>query len=106
MSIHGHDLVSESEASDSEAAEVDAIDTSRQWSDSEVAPNADATDDSFNHDERGRMEPDMQGTRHVFAEEAGSSPKAEAKENGTCEMTAPSQTVVSLSEVCHLGSMD
>ena len=70
LSIHGHDLVSESEASDSEAAEVDpAINTSRQWGDSEVAPNADATDGDRDHDERGGMEPETQGTRHVFAEE-------------------------------------
>ena len=85
---------------------MDAVDTSRQGGDSEVAPNADATNCGFNHDERGGMEPETQGTRHVFAEEIGASPKAEAKETGTCEMTAPSQTELVLPEVCHLGSMD
>ena len=106
LSVHGHSLASESEATDSEATEVDAIDASRQWGDSEVAPNADATDDCCDRDGCGGMEPETQGTRHVFAEEAGASPTAKAKENDTCKMAAPRQTEASLPEACHLGSMD
>ena len=107
FSVHGQSLASESEATDSEAAEVNpAMDTLRQWGDSEVAPNADATDDCCDRDECGGMEPETKGTRHIFAEEAGASPTAEAKENDTCKMTAPRQTEASLSEVCQLGSMD
>ncbi len=107
LSIHGHHLVSESVATDSETAEVDpAIDTSRQWGDSEVAPNADATDAPFEQNEFGGMEPETQGTRNVFTEEAVASPTPEARENDMCKVAAPRQTGALLPEVCHLSSMD
>ena len=106
LSVHGHSLASESEATDSEATEVDAIDASRHWGDSEVAPNANATDDCCDRDGCGGMEPETQGTRTVFDEESGASPTEEAKENDTCKMAAPRQTEASLPEACHLGSMD
>ena len=71
-----------------------------------MAPNADAMDGGCDHDECGGMEPETQGTRHIFAEEAGASPTAEAKEHNMCKVAAPSRTEAFLPEVCHLSSMD